>query len=269
MEEDKTIDELWEQATHEPDAPADATAEDIPADDSDVLEEPKAEATDAPASPPAPQFDLEQVFPAFAERFQKELAPQIQSQAVEEAMRRMKQSAKARDEQIKATLAPLVAYLQQQEQQGLIAREDSNRALQEAYRNANREAEEKDRAQTEYELRQQWLSRQQQPVPTERPAWIASTEAKMYEALERSGLQETDPEFRLIPTKVTHDDPNEALDYYRVKVATAVQEKQKRLQASAKPKPLIDMGTGGGTGAGNPLAGIEDTDQLWELAMKS
>jgi hypothetical protein len=91
----------------------------------------------------------------------------------------------------------------------------------------------------------------------------------MNQMLEQSGLTDQDPELANVPLKVTHDDPNEALDYFKVKVESAVKEKQQRLQTGAKPKPFIDMGTGGGAGAVNPLAGIEDNDQLWDMAMKT
>lgn len=280
-EQEQSLDELWEKGkTGETDEPLVATDESIPDDDSDVLgDEPQAPETDAAnAGAPAGQFDLESLFPQIAERFQKEFAPQIQSQAVEEAMRRMKQSQKARDEQIKASLAPLVDHFKKLEQQGLYTREDSQREYAAAYKAVASETEAKEHAQQEAELRQRWLqtqqggsipAQQQAPVPSERPIWQASTEARMNQILEQSGLSESDPEWASVPLSITHPDPNEALDYFRTKVASAVQERQKRLQASAKPKPMIDMGTGGGAGASNPLAGIEDTDQLWELAMRS
>jgi hypothetical protein len=257
MDDEKSLDELYELGTRETDEAADATADTIPDDDSDLLGQADA---DESASTPTNQFDIESLYPQFVERFQKEIVPQIQSQAVEEAMRRVKQGNKARDEQIKLQLAPLVDHLKRLEGQGLYTREDS----------ARDEAEQREQQNVAAETRQRWLAQQQAPVPSEqRPIWQASTEARMNQILEQSGLLDTDAELQTVPLSITHPDPNEAVDYFRVKVESAVKAKQQRLQASAKPRPMIDMGTGGGAGQGNSLAGIEDTDQLWEMAQRA
>lgn len=280
QEQEQSLDELWAKGkTDETEAVVDATTDPLPDDDSDLLgDEPQTEADAANVGAPAGQFDLEAYLPRIAEYLQKEVLPSRDEQLLREAQNRARQSQKARDEQIKATLAPLVDHFRKLEQQGLYTREDSQREYAAAYKAVASETEAKEHAQQEAELRQRWLAsqqggsipaQQQAPVPGERPIWLASTEARMNQILEQSGLTETDPEWASVPLSITHPDPNEALDYFRTKVASAVQERQKRLQATAKPKPMIDMGTGGGAGASNPLAGIEDTDQLWELAMRS
>jgi hypothetical protein len=266
-EREPTTDELWDQHTSETDEAVVATTDDIPDDDSDLLGNDDAETP----SPVAPAFDVEAYYPQFVERFQREVAPQIQSQAVEEAMRRMKMSNKQRDENIKAQLAPLVDQLKELEEQGVYTREDSQRAYAKRYQSVASETEARERAQQNAETRQRWLQSQAQqtPVPSERPIYVTSTEARMNQILEQSGLSENDPEFKSVPLSITHPDPNEAVDYFKVKVESAVKARNQRLQTNAKPKPFIDMGTGGGAGQGNSLAGIEDLDQLWEMSQRS
>lgn len=278
--EEQSIDELWAQATGATDEAVDDT-DTIPDDDSDLLgDEPEtANDTDESASDAASsQFNIEAHLPRIAEYLQKEVLPKRDEQLLHEAQNRARQSQKARDEQIKAQLAPLVDQFKRLEEQGLYTREDSQREYARAYQAVNAETEKRERDQADADVRQRWLAQsqgnsqqqaqQQAPDSYESVKQIASTEVTMQNILDQSGLTEQDPELAAVPLTITHADPKEALDYFKFKVATAVQEKQQRVKASAKPKPMIDMGHGGSGGAGNPLSGIEDTDQLWELAMK-
>jgi DNA-binding Lrp family transcriptional regulator len=275
-DDEKTLDELWVEGTSGTDSEPVATEDAIPADDSDLLGDESQSDTDAPASlpdstPPLEEAQLQRI----AEYLQEKVLQPREEALLREAQNRARQSQKAQDERIKSQLAPLVDQFKRLEEQGLYTREDSQREYAAAYQRANRDLEARETQQSQAELYQRWLAQSQQnaaqsnPVPSQNPTYVTSTEARMNQILAQSGLTDQDPELNNVPLKVTHDDPIEAVDYFRVKVASAVQAKKERLQASAKPKPMIDMGTGGGAGAGNPLAGIEDTDQLWEMAMKS
>jgi DNA-binding Lrp family transcriptional regulator len=276
-EDEKTLDELWVEGTSGTDEAAEASTGPIPADDSDVLGDESQSDTDAPASsiedqsPPFTEAQLERL----AAYMQEKVLPARDEQLLREAQNRARQSQKAQDERIKQQLAPLVDTYKRLEEQGLFTREDSQREYAAAYQKTAREIEAREQQQSQAELYQRWLASGQQnvaqsnPVPNQNPTYVTSTEARMNQILAQSGLTDQDPELNNVPLKVTHDDPIEAVDYFRVKVASAVQAKKERLHATAKPKPMIDMGMGGSGGAGNPLAGIEDTDQLWEMAMKS
>ena len=280
MDEEKTLDELWEAGTQETDAESVATDAPIPDDDSDVLgDEPESEDEDVSASEPEKPYGLEAAqLQAIEKYFNEKVLPAREEAWLREAQKRARQGEKEQDKRIKEQLAPLVDQYKRLEEQGLFSREDSQREYAAAYQKVQQDIEAKENQQAEAELRQRWLAQSQgntqqapqsDPDSYERVKQIASTEVTMQNILNQSGLTDADPELQSVPLKITHEDAKEALDYFAFKVATAVKTKEQRVKASAKAKPFIDMGTGGGSGAGNPLSGIEDTDTLWELAMRS
>ncbi len=271
-EREPSIDELYEQSL--------GAEDELPADDSDLEgdEDAAAEAEDQTPDEESddsapPGFDPESYLKRVEEHFQKNVLPQYSEQVLREAMNRTRQSQRAREQEIQKQLAPLIAYLSTQEQQGLASREDSQRAIQQQAQKLSQEMDAAESAQQQADLRQQWLALQQQPAPQEVPVWVSSTEARLNQVVERSGLDETDPEFAKLPSKITHSDPNEAIEYMELKVAALVQEKEKRLAQNGqaptrKPKPFVDMGAGGSPGSANPIAGIEDIDQLWQMGTR-
>jgi hypothetical protein len=263
--EELDSDELWEQAQAQG---ADSSPPPVETEDTES----------APPEPEAPTFDISPYLPQIADYFVQNVLPQYQTQAVDAAMKRTTASIRDRDKAINQRLAPLLTLLQRQHQQGLLTPEDAQREYAEAHKIAAQEladAEEKAQALAEYQA----LQNRQTPVPvdTPRPVWIVDTEDEMNKLLAQSGLTDADPELALVPSEITHPSPRQALKDFEYAVATAVQVKQQRIGQStgpangngAKPRPRVptlDMGTGGSPGSINPIANVEDTDELWRLA---
>jgi hypothetical protein len=98
----------------------------------------------------------------------------------------------------------------------------------------------------------------------------AQVEQQFAQIWQASGLQPNDPEVALLPTQLSGD-PQNAVSQYRQAVQNALYAKQLRMKAaSQQPKktpPRVDMSSGQQVPRNtNPLAGIEDPDELWNLA---
>lgn len=263
MDEDKTLDELW--------ALTDDGTPSVEETDSELSEQPTgeaeaeetADATNADEQPTASNED------ALLDKWEQERLPRYREEWTRDVMNRMRQSMNDRDANIKAQLAPVWELLQKQAATGYLTEEDAKEQYTQAYRQMHAQAEASEQQRAQAELYQQWAASQPQAQPQDtRPDWARSIETRMNNVLAQSGLTDADPELKKIPLQITHPDPNEALDYFELKVATAVQEKKNRL-AQAKPRkerPFVDMGMGGSAGRDNPIAGKEDIDELWNLA---
>lgn len=113
----------------------------------------------------------------------------------------------------------------------------------------------------------------QQGTPTANPT-KEQVEAQFARMFQQSGLAANDPELRLLPESLSGS-PTEALSAYQAAVQAAVRAKQQRLgqtqpvSAPTNPKktpPSMDLGGGNPVPPGNPLADINDPDELWRLA---
>lgn len=267
---EQTTDELWEQSQ------ADAATADVDDDAPESFEsatvETEAQGTDDETptdddNPPA--FDKEALFQEFSQRFAQSVLPSVQQQWLNEAMNRTRQSMKARDEQIKAQLAPVLELLQQQQAMGYVTAEDATAQYREMYQKVAQQQEQREEQAQKAAAYQQFLAQSQTPAYV-KPEWANNYEALMQEVLDNSTLEDGDPELAKIPLTISDPDPNRAFQLFEKWVKTAETNKQNRLAKERPRHPksqgFVDMGTGGGAGATNPLAGIEDTDQLWQLA---
>lgn len=263
MDYEPTSDELWQDAQDKPNVLEPDGTLSVPV---------QVEQDTAQEQPAAPEFDITPYLPQIAQYVRENELPQFQSATIEETMRRTKQSIQARDAAINARLAPIAQMLQDQEQQGVITPEYRQQQLTTAARNI-RTAVDNEQQQAEYLAQlqaQQQAAQQQVPVAQ----WVLSTQDQFDQILLQSGLTADDPEYTNLPQEITIPDPHEAVDYYRVKVTQATEAKQKRLgitptRSNGKPRreaPMMDTGMGGGAGRANPIAGVEDTDELWRMA---
>lgn len=270
-EPEQNTDELWEQSFAEDGTPlvADADSETLADSTDEAGTEEQADATTAEGQD-TPESDDDD-FDARVEARLAALLPRYRDEWTRDVMNRTRQSMTDRDNQIKARLAPVVALLQKQQQAGYLTPEDANEQYQQAYRQMHVQADEAERKQAQAELYQQWLAQQTPQSQQEtRPAWALSIESRMNHLLEQSGLTDADPELKKVPLTITNPDPNEALTYFELAIATARKEKETRLaqapRQARKEKPFVDMGVGGSAGRENPLAGKEDIDELWKMA---
>jgi hypothetical protein len=264
---EKTTDELWDESQRD-----DATAS-VDDEDSDALGTATAETNTDESSEETPddedaQFE-DALFLKFSERFKQEVLPSLQQQVIAETMNRTRQSMKARDEELQKQLAPLVKNLQKQQQQGYITAEDANAQYQEALAEERQAQAERELQAQQHAAAQAWAA-QGQTASTPTPGWATTWEQQMNLLLERSGLKDTDPEFQYVPLQLSDPDPKNAMAVFKQGIATALEEKKVRLakERPAKPKSdgFVDMGTGGGAGKENPIANVDDPDQLWALA---
>ena len=288
-EQELTSDELWQEAQED---------EALPDDDSDLeadgLEEGTDEdgdgdgttsRTDAPAQSQS-QLDKEALYQEFAARFEKEKLPARDEQLAQSVQNRLQQSIKDRDANIKRQLAPLAKYLQGLQTQGFHTPEEASKEYQKAYQELAAEQSAQEQQQQQAGLYQKWLASRQPsqssaPEGQVQPQQVRDWEALMTQRIQTTTLADDDPEWKQMPLeqqadgsfklKVTHANPQEAFAYVRSWMETLEQQKAQRLAQTA-PKAQrknlfpVDMGGGGSVGAGS-TRGIEDTDQLWSMAM--
>ncbi len=255
-----TTDDLWLQ-TQTDDATAPVEESDTPETTTPTDDEPEAAAQ---------PFDPEAFKRELYEHFEKTVLPQREEQVLREAQKRARQSQEDREKRINDKLAPVWALLQRQQQAGYLTPEDAQAQLREAHQQVTQQEEAQAKQQAEWEQRQQWLARQQPSQPAR--AVDAEGWGKIFtQILQSSGLKDGDPELELIPLEVSDPDPLRAKALIESAVAEAVKTKQQRIKdtparKTADLRTMPDMGVGAGAGGVNPLAGIEDMDELWKLS---
>lgn len=229
-----------------------------------------SDATPSDEDSPSP-FDKNALFQEFTQHFEQNVLPVVRQQIIDETMNRSRQSMKARDDAINAKLAPVYRLLEQQVKAGYLTEDDAAQQYRAEHQRVSQEQVAQEEQAQKAQLYQQWLAQQQ---PAQVPEYAKEYEADMQAVLDNSTLEEGDPELEQLATKITDPDPERALKMLERRVATLEKQKQTRLAREAKPKKdrtgaFVDMGTGGGASSGNPLAGIDDEDELWDKAKAS
>jgi hypothetical protein len=257
-EDELSSDQVWENVLA-----LDATAS--------VPDEGEIDAT--PTEETTPETDPnEAAFNAFLPRvvqhFEQNVLPQYRDQWLREAQNRARQSQDERQKRIEQRLQPLFDTLQRLQTDGYLSPEDAQKQLAAAHQQVSQQEDAQAKAQSDWEQRQAWLASTNAQTQAAQPAWAGQWEQAINGVLQQSKLEEGDPELELIPTTLTDPDPTRALALMRESVATAEKMKEQRIASERprRPKPFVDMGTGASGGNGNPLAGIEDVGDLWNLA---
>lgn len=260
-------DELW--------------CESLMADGAGASVPPDADAGVGQQEPPVEEeeeFDIEPYLPRIEERLRETLLPKFREEAAAEVMKRTRQSLEARDKAIAAQLQPLNEVLEKLVQQGVLSEQERTAEL---FRRVQMAAMGYDQAQAQREAEAQIAAIRQQQMSADQPQpeWVVSTERQFEQILQNSGLAADDPELAIVPKEITNPDPYKAVAEFKAAVETAARAKQVRLgeanggngatQPAARARvPFIDMGTGAGAGKPNPIANIEDPDELWRASGK-